>query len=139
MQNKKVTIAIVLCIGAVISLIYGIASGPKRRRTVAPVSEVRSTDKISPTARRIIPIERRAAKTDFVSWDRNPFSPAPLKPSGELTLNGISWDKDHPVAIINGAIRGIGDKVGGKRIVDIKEDRVILTDGTHDSELRLSP
>jgi len=47
------------------------------------------------------------------------------------------YDKKYPQAIINGEVVGIGATVGGKRVVDIKEDRVILNDGSKDFELRL--
>ena len=99
MQNKKIVIAIALCIGAVISLIYGITSGSKKRQTVASGSEVSSTDKIVPIDRHIIPIERRAAKTNFVSWDRNPFIQKKVNGSKELTLGGVVWDEKDPKAI----------------------------------------
>lgn len=45
------------------------------------------------------------------------------------------WDKEKPLAIINDAIVKIGDKVSGNIIVDIKQDKVILNDGTNDFEL----
>ena len=54
-----------------------------------------------------------------------------------LSLNGIVWDEENPKAIINGAIIGIGDKLGVNTIVDIKKDRVILNDGAADFELIL--
>ena len=136
MQNKKVIIAIVLCIGAVISLIYGITSGPNRRRTVTSASE-RSTDKIAPTARHIIPIERHAAKTNFVSWDRNPFTQKKVIGPKELTLSGVIWDDKEPKALINNVVVGIGDEIEGNTVIDIKQDSVILNDGTEDFILKL--
>ena len=47
------------------------------------------------------------------------------------------WDKEKPIAIINGEIIKVGDNVGGNIVVDIKQDRVILNDGAKDFELKL--
>lgn len=140
MQNKKTLIAIILCIGAVISLIYGITAGPKAKRQTAPISEVISQDKAVSPARHIIPTKRRAAKTDFVSWSRNPFVPKRASAKKVVTkfiLNGIMWDKENPLAIINDEVVKIGAKIGENTVVDIKEDGVILNDGINNFELRL--
>ena len=136
MQNKKVIIAIILCVGAVISLIYGLTAGPKSKRQSVPISGVIFQDKTVSSAGRIVLIKRRAIKTDFTSWGRSPFT---LKKTTDtrLTLNGILWDAKNPQAIIKGEIVEVGDKIGPNIVVDIKQDRVILSDGTQDFELKL--
>jgi hypothetical protein len=53
------------------------------------------------------------------------------------TLSGILWSQEHPLAIINEAIVKIGDKVGASIVTDIRQDRVILSDGAKETELRL--
>lgn len=68
---------------------------------------------------------------------RDSFSAAPIMTFGGVALEGILWDKERPMAIINDTIREIGDKVGINTIVDIKQDRVILNDGSKDFELKL--
>jgi len=47
------------------------------------------------------------------------------------------WDKEKPMAIINGEIVKIGGNVSGNTVVDIKQDRAILNDGAIDFELKL--
>ena len=47
-----------------------------------------------------------------------------------LLLSGIVWDEAGPIAIINNEIFGVGDVIEGNTIVEIKKDRVILSDGT---------
>lgn len=130
MKSKKTIIAIILCIGAVISLVYAMTSRPKVKRKILPDSET-----ISPAAG-IMPTKRQAAQTKFVSFGRNPFAPrgSSIK---NLILNGILWDKEKPLAIINNTTVSVGDKIDGNTIVDIKEDRVILSDGTSNIELKL--
>ena len=54
-----------------------------------------------------------------------------------VDLTGILWDKDRPLAIIDGEIVKKGVYVGDKTIVDIKRDRVILSDGKILTELKL--
>jgi hypothetical protein len=54
-----------------------------------------------------------------------------------LKLDGILWDKQKPIAIIAGQVVEIGGKVEGNIVVDIKEDRVILSNGSNNFELKL--
>jgi hypothetical protein len=46
-----------------------------------------------------------------------------------FSLSGIVWDPKNPVAIINGEVMHVGDSVDGKKILEIKKDRVILGEG----------
>ena len=53
------------------------------------------------------------------------------------SLSGIIWDDDVPMAVINGQILTVGDSIGGNTLVDIKEESVVLSDGTNQYELKL--
>ena len=79
-------------------------------------------------------------KTKDLVVKRDPFSVAPVASlraaSHGLYLNGIAWDKEKPIAIINESILGVGDRVDSYIVVEIKQDRVILNDGTSDVELK---
>lgn len=74
---------------------------------------------------------------------RDPFTAAPIttketaSSSTLIQLNGILWDRTKPMAIINNNVVKIGSKVGTNIVVDIKKDRVILSDGTRDFEIQL--
>ncbi|MBI5873093.1 MAG: hypothetical protein HZB36_03000 [Candidatus Omnitrophica bacterium] len=73
-----------------------------------------------------------------ISLKRDPFSGAILAPSDTgAALSGILWSQEHPLAIINDVIVVIGDKIGPNTVVDIKQDKVVLSDGTKTLELRL--
>ena len=139
MKDKKVVIAIILCIGALISLIYGITAGPRTKRKVSPGLEAASTDETICSSKYIVPAERRSATTDFATWGRNPFVPkaAPEIKGSDIILDGIMWDKENPKAIINNAIVGIGDEIKGNRIIEIEKESVTLNDGTEDFTLSL--
>lgn len=82
--------------------------------------------------------KQKRAKTSYNSWGGNPFIlQLSSKTITKLILNGIVWDKVTPRAIISNDIVRIGDKIGNNTVVDIKQDRVILNDGTSNFELRL--
>jgi len=76
-----------------------------------------------------------------IELKRDPFTTAPIISEKTLQagvdLTGILWDKDKPLAIIDGDIVKKGTRVGSKTIIDIKRDRVILSDGEVLSELKL--
>jgi hypothetical protein len=72
---------------------------------------------------------------------RDPFSQAPIvsakaSPYG-VQLSGIMFDEGKSAAIINGEIVKVGDTIGGKVVVAIKRDRVVLDDGSKELELVL--
>lgn len=71
----------------------------------------------------------------------DPFSPVfdKIDRSKQKTLmvEGIVWDKERAMVIINNQIIGVGDQVEGNTVVEIKDNSVILNDGMRDFELRL--
>jgi hypothetical protein len=72
---------------------------------------------------------------------RDPFSTNLISyedgTSTTLSLKGISWDNVSPLAIINDEVVRVGDNIGGRKVIEIKEDRVILNDGKGNLELKL--
>lgn len=72
---------------------------------------------------------------------RDPFTAAPLVSEqsigGVAVLSGILWDKDKPMAIIDGNIVKIGQRVGNQTVMEIKRDRVILANGENLVEIKL--
>ena len=53
---------------------------------------------------------------------QTPQKEAPIS----LTLSGILYSKELPLAIINNQTLKIGEEIEGAKILDIKEDRVII-------------
>jgi hypothetical protein len=80
-------------------------------------------------------------QASLIELKRDPFTAAPIALEKNLQsgvdLTGILWDKDKPLAIIDGEIVKKGAQLGNKTIMEIKKDRVILSDGESLSELRL--
>lgn len=83
----------------------------------------------------------RKAKTE-TEWDSNPFvaqkNDAEPVFEGDLVLNGIAYDKEKPAAILNGKIVKVGDAVGPYTVTGIFPERVVVTDGTSSTEIRLA-
>lgn len=137
MRNKKLITLVVLGILAIFSLFYGIVTSSKTKRPPqAKESDIQPVREVSLTGEPIF-IQRVTKRTSYTSWGRSPFtlqktSSGALK---GLILGGIMWDKEKPLVIINDTIVKIGDKVSGNIVVDIKQDKVILNDGTRDFEL----
>ncbi len=63
-------------------------------------------------------------------WGRDPFSSGANTPEDiefeGLVVNGIMWDKDNPLAIINDDVVKVGDKLGDLKVVEITKTSVIL-------------
>jgi hypothetical protein len=81
------------------------------------------------------------AEAKQVELKRDPFTSNPV-PSVKASaygvqLSGIVWDKDKPMAIINGRVVKVGDNVDGRMVSVIKQDRVVLNDGISEIELKL--
>jgi len=97
-------------------------------------SKVNKMDSVSP-------YDVLVKKADELVLKRDPFTGAVItadkKVEATLSLSGILWDKSRPLAVINGKIAKVGDRVDNSVIVDIKQDRVILSDGSGYQEVRL--
>lgn len=76
-----------------------------------------------------------------ITLTRDPFIFAPMAVSKDTNsafhLNGILWDKQEPIALINGSFIKKGESIDSAIVVEIRQDRVILNDGTHSFEVKL--
>jgi len=141
MQNKKLILLIILGIAAVFSLIYGIATPSKVRRGLSKKSTGIKKQRAVTAEINTVSNTKRPRKTDFSTWGRDPFSsgPAVSAPAtlSDMVLTGILWDDSAPLAMINDNLVGAGDKIGGYTAVEIKKDKVVLTDGEQNYTLTL--
>lgn len=145
MKNKKIIILVILSVGAVFSLTYGMLTPSKIRREIRSRSVSAKKKGIAATQEKsiasIAPSTRHSSRTSYTSWVRDPFSSGPAVSSpttiSDMRLTGILWDDVAPLAMINDNPIGVGDKIGGYTVADIQKDTVILTDGTKNYELRL--
>ena len=140
MPNKKIIILIALGIAAIVSVIYGASAKPKFKKDV--INQETAVKKAGGPAGQeniIGQTKRHAKRTQFRSWKRSPFIPkgAPGAAYSKLVLNGILASGKEFKAMIGDAVVGKGDKVEGNTVVEVKQDEVILNDGTKDFELKL--
>ncbi len=71
-----------------------------------------------------------------LEWRRDPFTRAvSVESQGGMTLSGILWDADQPMAILNGQIVRVGETIEGYRVLEIAKDHVTVTDGTQVQQL----
>ena len=86
------------------------------------------------------PREMQRDRMAAIEWDRDPFARSPAaRPAAALTLSGILWDAQAPIAIVNGQMLRAGEEVDGFRVVEIRQDHVIITDGTQTLQLSTAP
>ncbi len=95
------------------------------------------------------PLQAISTAVEFpADWKDSPFlierSPAPTGDSGErvrtpadAVLSGILWDSQKPSAVVNNRVVGVGDSAGPWTVVEIRRDRVILSDGTRTKVLEV--
>lgn len=68
-------------------------------------------------------------ETDNISDIELPPDAPLAEIDNNIRLNGVFFNPDEPMALINNHVLRIGDTVEGFLLVDIKEDSVILKDG----------
>lgn len=141
MENKKITVLIILGIAAVFSLVYGIVTPPKAK-TKPRISKEHMSTAVKADID-IVYGGRKAKRTGFSGWPRDPFSSGPAAflsaNISDMMLTGILWDDTAPLAMINDNPVGVGDEVGAYIVVEIKKDRVILMSDNKNYEIRLAP
>jgi hypothetical protein len=150
MMPKKSLIQLSITVVLLIVLIFLLANSSKRPQhsSLTPESAI-SASRISLA---VSPIPGSSGKggnlynlleqqSKSIELKRDPFISVPIVSEKslhpEISLTGILWDKAKPLAIIDGNVVKKGQRVGNKTIVEIKQDRVILSDGQIISEIRL--
>ncbi len=71
------------------------------------------------------PLVRQASRRDPRPDEQRETEPEPIRPP-QLTLYGIIWDPETPIAMIDGMDLHVGDRIKGARVIEIRIDRVIL-------------
>jgi len=86
------------------------------------------------------PQPRIYVEDEGLDWKRCPFCGeffTQVEDSTNLRLSGILWDAKNPQAVIGSEVYGKGDKIGKFIVVDINPDKVVLSDGSKQIELKL--
>ncbi len=80
---------------------------------------------------------RHKAKSRYELSKRNPFLKVERLSDKKLTLEGIVYDPNSPVALMDGEMKRVGDQVRGATIVEIKPDSVLFKKGEETLRVRL--
>lgn len=145
-QDKiKIGVIIVLVIMLVFAVANAIKAGKKQKKfPQQPSSAVAiplTSTKSSGTSGGESLYRRLEDESDKLNLERDPFTRSQTisveKEISGINLSGIIWDAKNPKAIINGKIVGVGSKVKENTVVDIKPDRVILSDSERQFEISI--
>ncbi|MBU0709333.1 MAG: hypothetical protein KJ793_01305 [Candidatus Omnitrophica bacterium] len=83
---------------------------------------------------------QEAIPKEVFAWGKCPFSGkaySTLDKGSGIALSGIIWDEEIPMAVINDRILLVGDSLGSNTVISIEKEKVILSDGSKNIELRL--
>lgn len=146
-DSKQKIILMVLGIVLVFVWTRALIARPVYRRTLASVSSPRSLP--MPVYVKVEPVQ----KPMIQEWKRDPFasSPGTQAPAAEsddppaagavsgtgLRLQGILWDARKPAALINDEMIESGSVIAGWKVIEIHQDRVLLSDGKSTQTLHL--
>ena len=147
MQKKDlIQLGITGILVIVLTLVLGNASKKAGQRKARNVLS-KTSDLAGPSFNQTNKLESRGLyeileqQAKSIELKRDPFTAAPIVNEKALSvgvdLTGILWDENKPLAIIDGNIVKKGARIGDKTIIDIKRDRVLLSDGQVFSEIRL--
>ncbi len=140
---------ILMVLGIVLAAVWmrALIVKPVYHRALVPVS-----------SRRALPVPASVKidstqKPPIQEWKRDPFAPFPgaQAPSSgndnpptvgavsgtDLRLQGILWDAGKPTALINDEMVQPGSVIAGWKVIEIHQDRVLISDGKSTKTLHL--
>lgn len=74
-----------------------------------------------------IPRAAPAVSSNLVATEGAVVTP-PATPKDPIDCRGIVWKKNMPLALVNGLVVGVGEKVAGYTVDAISKDRLVLRD-----------
>ncbi|HOY10819.1 MAG TPA: hypothetical protein PLB05_12210 [Candidatus Omnitrophota bacterium] len=152
-KKDKIQIAVTGVLAVILAVILALGMGKngrnnKKRKPAARAGTTAAAAK-SPAASpavKLSPFRQLQAEAQSMPLVRDPFTLKPIEKEGDdaaqevkFYLIGIAWDSGpgQPKAIINNKIVQVGSQLGGFTVIEILEDKVILSDGVEKLELSL--
>ncbi|HQP12536.1 MAG TPA: hypothetical protein PK470_07205, partial [Candidatus Omnitrophota bacterium] len=155
-KKDKIQIAITGVLVVILAVILATGVGKKGRKkkkrpsaaragTSALAAKPKSPGQASSSPVKLSPFRQLQAEAQSMPLVRDPFTLKLIEEEDgeaaakdvELYLIGIAWDSAQPKAIINNKIVQVGSQVGRYTVMEIFENRVILSDGAEKLELLL--
>ena len=143
MTRKSQQLLILGVLGVVMVAVYAKPFGRRQPKAALPVPAAPPGAEILDTVEwPDRSTQRRSQRDELVqlAWARDPFvRGASTDGASALSLAGILWDTQAPLAMISGETVGIGAEIGGFRVMKIEPDRVLLSDGQQTVTLTTAP
>jgi len=139
-RQKKLKIALPI-LGVVMAVVWGpvILGGGSKQKEEKSVKNAGASVSTQGSDMDLMVLarsgKRKAVKTFYVDWKRNPFEI--VQDPNSLVIEGIVWSEENPKAIINGSIVAVGDRIGSNEVIDIKQNSVTIRSGTEEIELHM--
>jgi hypothetical protein len=145
-KQKQLWIACLLLAVVIVVWIPNCSGGSRKSRSAGPTPDGFQGTGFAPVS--VSDFGQAEGKGSSEGWGRNPFmkaepgqsaTPAPtaIFPTQSLSLNGILWDPNTPLAIIDNETVGLGDSLDGWEVVEIQKTKVILSNGKDQKILKL--
>lgn len=153
-KKDKIQLAVTGVLVVILAVILVLGMGKKGKKNKRRSSSSRAgvsastakpkSPKASPSVK-LSPFRQLQEEARTMPLVRDPFTLKPIeKEEGEedakevkFYLIGIAWDPVQPKAIINNKIVQIGSQLGLYTVMEILEEKVILSDGAEKLELLL--
>ena len=144
MKKSQQQLAMLVGLVVVMVVIYAKPFGHRMRSAAHQVvAEAVQSPSAASTSRSSAPMPGRQAQREHavtLTWRRDPFTRGGSAAGVRgLTLSGILWDPKKPIAILNDQMVSVGDDVEDYQVLEIRSDRVLLSDGTETIQLLVSP
>lgn len=144
MDKKRIEIIITIILAVILVLSWAnsfkFLKGRVGKKATTAVSDV-SISSSTINKENAVHIATKAHNGESLEWARCPFSGKVYSDESSvstLKLVGIVSDEKGVQAAINNELYRKGDRINNKySVLDIQSDRVILSDGTKEFELRL--
>ncbi len=143
MDKKKIEIIIIIVLVLILVIAWGntfkFMKTKMAKKPAAAISLVSPVAFNQPKVEKSKEIESKQ-EGETEAWSRDPFSGKiyfSQEGGSGLNLTGIIWDKKKPQALINDDVCAKGDKVGKYTVIAIEKDRVLLSDGVAQTELKI--
>ncbi|MFH1354972.1 MAG: hypothetical protein ABIH19_02355 [Candidatus Omnitrophota bacterium] len=142
MDKKRIEIIITSALVLVFVLVWArTIKVMKKRKTPKPklassLIVPQSASLAQPTASGVQDI----TPEEVLSWGKCPFSGkvySSVEKTSGVELSGIIWDEETPMAVINDKILLVGESIGQNTVLSIEKEKVTLSDGSKNTELRL--
>ena len=141
-QQRAILVVLVVVMSAIYTRALRTVSPPARHVQDQPAVHESTSPSANVALVRQEPVPQRESQHQralLLAWRRDPFTRGAIGEVSGLTLSGILWDANAPIAIINGQMVHVGEELEGYHVTEITQEHVSITDGTQTFQLKIAP